>query len=110
MDRNYQPSLLWSLALAWYEAQRGPDAQPLGPIDLTLYVYRTDTAGAYMMHGPKLYWTDEPMSGQYFTNCDQGSLADHAQTVGEVVLWDRRARKTVVLGKTYDQAWARINA
>jgi hypothetical protein len=104
--RYYQPSLLWSLARDWYTSQ--PDNVPIagthGPNDLTLYVYRTDTTGAYMLNGPKLYWQPEPMSGSHFSAIDQDDIAEHADSIGEVVMWDRRMRKTVVIGTNYETA------
>lgn len=108
--RDYQPSLLWVKVQAWYDAQQDPMSQhrPLGPHDLTLYIYRTDQSGAYMMHGPKLYWTDEPMSGQYFRNTDQDDLFENADLLGEVVLWDRRTKKTVLIGHTFEAAVKKI--
>ena len=96
-DRDYQPSLLWAKAVSWYESQ--PLDHPPGPNDLALYVYRTDKTGAYYMHGPKLYWSDEPMSGSHFRNIEQSDLADNHDELAEVVLHDRRNRKTVMLGK-----------
>lgn len=113
--RYYQPSLLWSIARDWYidQANSGPRyhlsaPQEYGPHDLTLYVYRTDETGAYMLSGPKMYWQDDPMTGDHFGNIDQGALADNADTLGEVVIWDRRLRKTEVVGATFDAAISRI--
>jgi len=112
-DRDYQPSLLWAKVSAWYEAQPMDSmmatARPLQPHDLTLHVYRTDKSGAWLMHGPKLYWTDTP-HGQYFGNTDQTALADNAEVLGEVVLWDRRIRKTILVGNTYQDAMEKISA
>ena len=102
-NRDYQPSLLWAKTEAWYTSQRS-DAQPYRPHELTLYVYRTDTRGAWMMNGPKLYWQETPMSGDYFTNCDQDALEKHSEKLGEVVLWDRRLRKTVLIGNTFAES------
>jgi hypothetical protein len=104
--RIYQPSLLWAKAESWTRAQE-PDRQ-LNPTDLQLVIYRADKPGGYTMHGPKLYWTDEPLSGQYFCNCDQSALADNADKLGEVVLYDRRFRRTHLLGKTYEEAWKKL--
>ena len=110
--RDYQPSLLWVKTRNWYESQSENKElahRPLGAHDLTLYIYRTDKSGAWMMHGPKLYWTDEPMSGQYFRNTDQSDLYDNADVLGEVVLWDRRTRQTVLVGHTFEGAIAKIS-
>lgn len=110
-ERDYQPSLFWARASAWYE-QQPLDApyqpRPLGPHDLTIYIYRSDAPGAWMMTGPKLYWADEPMHGQYFRSTDQGDLAENAGVLGEVVLWDRRIRRTILLGKTFAEALDRL--
>ena len=108
--RDYQPSLLWAKAVAWYEAQPTEliHLRPLGPHDLALYVYRLDKPGAYYFHGPKMYWTDAPMSGSHFGNCDQDDLAESAGQLGEVVLYDRRIHKTILIGRTFAEALKRL--
>ena len=106
-ERIYQPSLLWVKAVAYLQ-QEQPDRE-IGSTDLNLYVYRTDTTGAYTMHGPKLYWTDNPMTGGSFTNVDQDDMYNNREKLGEVVLWDRRKKKTILLGQTYELAWEKIS-
>lgn len=106
-ERIYQPGLLWAKTENWIRAQE-PERE-LHQTDLTLVVYRTDKTGGYIMHGPKLYWSDEPLGGQYFTNCDQSELMDNTQVLGEVVLYDRRFRRTHLLGNTYAEAWEKLS-
>lgn len=106
--RDYQPSLLWAKVISWYE-QNQENPRPIGPHDVQVYIYRTDEPGAWYLHGPKLYWTDKPM-GEYFQNTDQDDLVDHADQLGEVVLWDRRARKTILVGKTFEEAVRKISS
>ena len=108
-NRDYQPSLIWAKIETWYMARL--DAQPATPYrvhDLTLYIYRTDKPGAYLLTGPKMYWQDEPMTGNYFTNCDQDALSEYADKLGEVVLWDRKLRKTTLIGITIEEALKKI--
>ncbi len=108
-ERDYQPSLLWAKANDWYKAEC-PDALPPGPHELNLFVYRTDQPGAYLMHGPKLYWQDEPMGGSHFNNVEQDDMLRHRDQLGEVVIWDRRRRQTVLVGKTFEKAIDRLNS
>ena len=108
-DRSYQPSLLWARAQQWAQDHAPEDAPALGPTDLQLYIYRTDKPGAYRMHGPKLYWADEP-TGSAFGNCDQSALLDNREVLGEVVLSNRRRRTSDLLGATYEEAWDRLTA
>ena len=111
-DRDFQPSLLWAKAAAWYEKQPTEPAhiRAIGPHDLALYIYRVDQPGAWYMYGPKLYWADEPMSGSHFANCSQDSLVEHSDQLGEVILYDRRIHKTILLGKTFPEALKRIES
>lgn len=107
--RDYQPSLLWAKTEDWYKTNmEPPPGSPWGPYDLILYVYRTDATGAYRMMGPKMYWQEEPMTGDYQLNIDQDDMLKHASELGEVVMWDRRLRKTVVIGKTFEEAIKKI--
>ncbi len=112
-ERDYQPSLLWTKAWAWYQSQpqlvEDRPAMPYGPHDVTLFVYRRDQPGAYQMTGPKLYWTDEPM-GQYFQNVKQDDMLENKDQLGEVVIWDRRRRQTVLIGNTFEKAIERLNS
>lgn len=111
MNRKYQPSLLWA-RVAEFAAQQWPEAE-LSAHDLALYIYRTDTTGAYYLYGPKMYWSDEPVTGQHFSNINQDDLDENSGVLGEVVLYCRhhRARgKSVVIGTTYDRAWERLTA
>ena len=106
-ERDFQPSLLFVKTTSWYKAQN-PD-RDFGPTDLTVYVYRTDQTGAYMMHGPKMFYTDTPMAGQYFGEVPQDDLAKHAAQLGEVVLWDRLHKNTVLIGTTFADALHKIS-
>ncbi|MDD5551359.1 MAG: hypothetical protein PHS34_08875 [Candidatus Omnitrophica bacterium] len=108
--RNYQPSLVWSLAHDWY-INNLPEqpATEYRPHDLTVYVYRTDSTGAWMMTNPKLYWQETPITGDHFENCDQNELWVNNDLLGEVVIYDRKLRKSTVVGKTFDEAWEKIS-
>ena len=107
--RNYQPSLIWAKTETWYMAQQEQDARPYKPHELTLYVYRINQPGAWLMTGPKLYWQEEPMTGDYFNNCNQNELAENKEVLGECILWDKRKRKTIIIGKNFVDMWDTIN-
>lgn len=103
--RDYQPSLLWAKFFEWHQVKYADEINmPIRPHDLTLYIYRSDSTGAYSMTGPKLYWSDEPITGQYIQNTDQNDLYENAENLGEVVFWDRRKKQTIVVGKTFEAA------
>ncbi len=90
MDKRYtQPALLWALA-AEYAAQKWPDYRPARAMDVVLYLYPESGPGAWMLNGPKLYWQDDPVVGDHWTNCDQDALED--ADIAEVVLMHRRLR------------------
>lgn len=109
-QRHFQPSLLWSLAENWYMKQLDtPPTTPYRSHDLTLYIYRTDEDGAWMLSGPKMYWQDTPITGDHFQNCDQDDLSENSEVLGECVFHDRKLRKTTLLGKTFSEAIEKIN-
>lgn len=62
-----------------------------------------------MLTGPKMYWQDEPIIGDHFGVISQSDLSDNADLTGEVIMWDRRLRKTTVVGKTIGDALNRID-
>jgi hypothetical protein len=90
-SRYTQPALLWAL-VAEYAAKKWPD-KPIGHTELALYLYPSTGAGAWYMHGPKLYWQDEPVTGDHFTNCDKGALT--GADIADVVLMHRRMRASI---------------
>jgi hypothetical protein len=100
MEKRYtQPALLWALAQE-YAAKKWPERE-IGPTDLQLYYYPAAGSGAWLQHGPKLYW-QETVNGDHFNNCEQDALAENE--IGEVVLMHRGRRQTVVLGHTLAEA------
>ena len=106
-ERDYQPSLLFVKACDWYK-QQNPE-RSFHQNDLTIFVYRKDDVGAYKLSGPKMFWTREPMSSQYFYGIDQDDMFKNADQLGEVVLWDRLYKKTILIGKTFAEAIEKIS-
>jgi hypothetical protein len=110
MDRNYQPSLLWAYAEAWYRKQKEEEIMEYNPHDFYLYIYRKDEPGAYLLMNSRLYWQEEPMKGDSFQQVDQSALWDNKDVLAEMIIWDRRKKITVMIGKNYAEAWEKISA
>lgn len=86
MQKIYDPQLLWAYLKRWQEAQEGYSRWTA--TRLTLFIYLKDRGGAFYLHGPKLYWDDDPTDG-YFSNCDQSRLQEEAEAgnLGEVIVY-----------------------
>jgi hypothetical protein len=109
-QRNYQPGLLWAKCESWYMEQLDPPpVKPYRAHDLTVYIYRTDSKGAYMLNGPKLCWQAAPMSGDHYNNIEQDDIAKHGDELGEVVIWDCKLRKTTIIGNSFEAAIEKLN-
>jgi len=88
-SRYYQPQLLWGYFRAWIDANVPENEQDFNP---KLFIFRRDQAGAYRLHGPKLYWC-ENLGASYFTNCDQDELEINLTNLGEVQAFVYRDRR-----------------
>lgn len=103
----YQPALLWAMIYNWYAAKQ-PD-RDIRNTDLEVVFYRKDRPGGYLLHGTKLYWANEPLGGSYFSTIDQNSLELFDGQIGPVILFDRRTKKTIVLGLGVADAWQKVS-
>lgn len=110
MEREYQPTLLWGYVLD-FAKKEWPDLE-IEQKDVQCYIYRTDSAGAYFLNKPKLYWQEEPITGSYFSACDQDELFKNKDKLGEMIIYYRNPRdsKFILLGKTFAESWKRLTA
>jgi hypothetical protein len=107
MDRKYSPSLLWILATSYYR-EKILQQEDFPSCPLALYIYKSDENGAYAMQGPILYFQDTPFASSLYAKVKQTALYDDREKLKEVVIWDKRLKKTVVIGRTYEEAWKKI--
>ena len=99
VERRYEPTLVWLKFTAWARGQEDGDPGHR----LQLFLYRKDRGGAYHLHGPKLYWDEDPSDG-YFGNCGQDELAENADKIGEVAAYGlSRHRELTLVANGYDE-------
>lgn len=101
MQKIYDPQLIWAYLKRWAEQSQG---FVMGNrISLFIYLKKGDPGGAFYLHGPKLYWDDNPTDG-YFSNCDQDRLQLEAEAgnLGEVIVYGvNRENRDPVLFPTF---------
>lgn len=106
--RDYQPSLIWARATDYIQ-RKNPDREYTGMRDFDLLIYCKSKTGAFCMHSPKLYWTEYPETIDTFQNTDQEDLWFNKDDLAEIVLIDRKWKKSYFLGKNMEQFWVLID-
>ena len=106
---KYQPALLWAMVYNYYASLPTNEDREIRNTDLEVVFYRKDRPGGYLLHGTKLYWCDSPLSADHFNSCEQDGLELWDNVIGPVILFDRRTKKTIVLGLGIAEAWQKVS-